>query len=111
LEPAAAAAARRARLLPALSAFADAEMARAAQRPRFPRFVAAGVAAAALLGGGVFFFTARHSPREATLEAKRGTVRVVHHGAASDVSADLPRALSEADLLETLDGTAEGSLV
>jgi hypothetical protein len=111
LELAEVAAARRARLLPALSAFADAEMARAARRPRFHRVAAAALAAAALLAGGAVYFGARHSPREVTLEAKRGTVRVVHRGAASDVSADLPRALSEADLLETLDGTAEVSLV
>jgi len=101
---------RRARLVPALSAFADVQMEKAARRPAFRRAV--WVAAAALVGlGGVALFFVLRSDAHATLRASEGTVRLVHDGVASSAPARAPLPLAEADLLETLDGTAEVSLV
>jgi len=109
LERAEQVAARRARLVPALSAFADAEMGKASRRPRGRRTLALGAAVAALTLGIAAFFVLRHGPPEPTLQAKEGTVRVLHGG--SELGARVPQALAAADLLETLDGTAEVNLV
>ncbi|HEX4341615.1 MAG TPA: FecR domain-containing protein [Polyangiaceae bacterium] len=100
-------AARRARLVPALTAFADAET-HAERRPRWKRAFAVGVATAALAAGVAAFVVSRATERGPVLGASRGTVHVVHDG--SDVTASAPRALAAADLLETLDGTAEVNL-
>jgi hypothetical protein len=101
---------RRARLVPALSAFADVQMEKAARRPAFRRAV--WVAAAALLGlGGVASFFVTRSDALPTLRASEGTVRLLHDGVTKSAQAGAPLPLAEADLLETLDGTAEVSLV
>jgi ferric-dicitrate binding protein FerR (iron transport regulator) len=102
---------RRARLVPALSAFADAEMQRASRRPGWRRMIGLAAAVAMALAVTVWFLAARTDVAGAMLRASEGTVRVLHGGVASRAAAGTPLALREADLLETVDGTAVVSLV
>jgi hypothetical protein len=102
---------RRERLVPALTAFADVQMEKAARRPAFRRAIWVAVAALVGLGGVAWLFIGRSPVNGATLRASEGTVRVLHGGVASNAEARAPLPLAEADLLETLDGTAEVSLV
>ena len=102
---------RRARLVPRLTAFADAEWERGAHRRNLFRVGAFAVAAVAVAAVVLVFVVRRDEPRSVTLEAKAGTVRVSHGGVTDDVAPNVPRPLSDADLLETLDGSAAVRLV
>jgi hypothetical protein len=102
---------RRERLVPALTAFTDVQMEKVARRPAFLRVMWVAAAALVGLGGVAWFFAGRSPVQSATLRASEGTVRVLHGGVASNSEARAPLPLAEADLLETLDGTAEVCLV